>query len=86
MPQIPRTSEEYDAVIIGSGAGGGTAAHVLTAKGLKVALLEAGPMLDPYKEFKEHQWPYDVPHRGADEGGAEYFGKGKPFGDRRAHV
>jgi len=80
MPQIPRTTEEYDAVIIGSGAGGGTAAHVLTAKGLKVALLEAGPMLDPYKEFKEHQWPYDVPHRGADEGGADYFGKGKPFG------
>lgn len=80
MPQVPRSTEEYDAVIIGSGAGGGTAAHVLTAKGLKVALLEAGPMLDPYKEFKEHQWPYDVPHRGADEGGAEYFGKGKPFG------
>ncbi len=80
MPQVPRSTEEYDAVIIGSGAGGGTAAHVLTAKGLKVALLEAGPMLDPYKEFKEHQWPYDVPHRGADEGGADYFGKGKPFG------
>ncbi len=80
MPQVPRSTEEYDAVIVGSGAGGGTAAHVLTAKGLKVALLEAGPMLDPYKEFKEHQWPYDVPHRGADEGGADYFGKGKPFG------
>ncbi len=80
MPQVPRSTEEYDAVIIGSGAGGGTAAHVLTAKGLKVALLEAGPMLDPYKEFKEHQWPYDVPHRGADEGGADYFGKGKPVG------
>ena len=80
MPQVPRSTEEYDAVIIGSGAGGGTAAHVLTAKGLKVALLEAGPMLDPFKEFKEHQWPYDVAHRGADEGGAEYFGKGKPFG------
>ena len=47
----------------GSGAGGGTVAHVLTALGVRVTLLEAGPMLDPFREFKEHQWPYDVDHR-----------------------
>ena len=37
-------------------------------------------MLDPAKEFKEHMWPYEVDHRGAEEGGAAYFGKGKSFG------
>ena len=67
-------------VVVGSGAGGGTAVQVLTEKGIKVALLEAGPMLDLAKEFKEHKWPYEVQHRGAEDGGAAYFGKGKPFG------
>lgn len=32
----------YDAVIVGSGAAGGMAAHVLTSHGMKVLLLEAG--------------------------------------------
>jgi succinate dehydrogenase/fumarate reductase flavoprotein subunit len=34
-------SKKYDAVIIGSGAAGGMAAHVLTTHGLQVLLLEA---------------------------------------------
>ena len=67
-------------VVVGSGAGGGSAVQVLTEKGIRVTLLEAGPMLDPAKEFKEHMWPYEVDHRGAEEGGAAYFGKGKSFG------
>ncbi|MDX1983563.1 MAG: GMC family oxidoreductase [Bryobacteraceae bacterium] len=70
----------YDVVVIGSGAGGGTAVHVLTAKGIQCALLEAGPMLNPAKEFLEHKWPHDYDHRGAEEGGKSYFGQGKPFG------
>ncbi len=36
----------YDAVIVGSGAAGGMAAHVLTSHGMKVLLLEAGKKLD----------------------------------------
>jgi len=80
MAQNQNSSEVYDAVVVGSGAGGGTAVQVLAAKGLKVALLEAGPMLDVKKEFKEHKWPYDYDHRGAEEGGKSYFGKGKSFG------
>ena len=80
MAQNQNTQEVYDAVVVGSGAGGGTAVQVLTQKGLRVALLEAGPMLDVATEFKEHKMPYDYDHRGAEEGGAEYFGKGKPFG------
>lgn len=36
----------YDAVVVGSGAAGGTASHVLTSRGLNVLLLEAGRKLD----------------------------------------
>lgn len=80
MPQVQRSPEVFDVVVVGSGAGGGTTVRVLTEHGIKCALLEAGPMLEVAKEFKEHQMPYDVPHRGAEDGGAAYFGKGKPFG------
>ena len=80
MLQIQRAPETFDVVVVGSGAGGGTTVRVLTEKGIKCALLEAGPMLEVAKEFKEHQWPSDVDHRGAEEGGAAYFGKGKPYG------
>ena len=80
MPAIQRSPDVHDVVVIGSGAGGATVAHVLTGLGVRVTLLEAGPMLDPYREYKEHQWPYDHDHRGAEEGGARYFGRGKPFG------
>ena len=38
---------QFDVCIIGSGAGGGTAAHVLTAGGKNVLVLEAGPNLYP---------------------------------------
>jgi len=55
----------YDVCIIGSGAGGGTAAKVLTEGGADVVMLEAGPRLDPDKDFKEHVWPYQLAHRGA---------------------
>jgi len=55
----------YDVCIVGSGAGGGTAAKILTEGGLNVAMLEAGPRLDPDRDFKEHVWPYQLAHRGA---------------------
>jgi choline dehydrogenase-like flavoprotein len=54
----------YDAIVVGSGAAGGMAAHVLTAKGMKVLLLEAGKQLDTTKELKSMEWPYDHPRRG----------------------
>lgn len=73
--QVKRSAPVYDVVVIGSGAGGGTATKVLTDLGISVALLEAGPMLNPAKDFKEHMWPYQVGHRGSGEGGASYFGK-----------
>ena len=41
QPQADLT-RVYDAIVIGSGAAGGMAAHVLTSQGMKVLLLEAG--------------------------------------------
>jgi choline dehydrogenase-like flavoprotein len=54
----------YDAVVIGSGAAGGMAAHVLTTHGMKVLMLEAGKKLPIEQEIRSMQWPYDHPRRG----------------------
>jgi choline dehydrogenase-like flavoprotein len=75
MLQIIRSPQVFDVVVVGSGAGGGTAVKVLTDRGLNVALLEAGPMLNPQKDFKEHVMPIDVDHRGAGQHAEMYFGR-----------
>ncbi len=54
----------YDAIVVGSGAAGGMAAHVLTAHGLKVLLLEAGKKINVDAGLRSMQWPYDHPRRG----------------------
>jgi choline dehydrogenase-like flavoprotein len=69
MPQMIRSPKVYDVCIVGSGAAGGAAAKVLTEGGVSVVMLEAGPSLNPAKDFKEHVWPYDLPHRGGGVGG-----------------
>jgi choline dehydrogenase-like flavoprotein len=43
--------EIYDAIVVGSGAGGGTVAYRLTKAGLRVLLLEQGPRFDPVKDY-----------------------------------
>jgi choline dehydrogenase-like flavoprotein len=75
MPQVGRSSPVYDVVVIGSGAGGGTVTKVLADLGVSVLLMEAGPMFNPAKDIKEHQWPYNVPHRGVGPKGDGYFGR-----------
>jgi choline dehydrogenase-like flavoprotein len=73
--QIKEQPTVYDAIIVGSGAGGGMATKVLADAGLKVAVVEAGPFFDP--ALPEHQtqlkWPYESPRRGA--------ATVRPFGD-----
>ena len=44
-PEVDLT-RTYDAIVIGSGAAGGMAAHVMTSAGMKVLMLEAGKKLD----------------------------------------
>ena len=63
--QIIRSPELYDVCIVGSGAGGGMAAHVLTAAGANCVMLEAGPMWDTRDDGFMFKWPYDSPRRGA---------------------
>jgi choline dehydrogenase-like flavoprotein len=72
--QIKKQSKKFDAVIVGSGAGGGMAAYVLAKAGLKVCLLEAGPMYDPQLNVTQLKNPWESPRRGA----STDF---RPFGD-----
>jgi choline dehydrogenase-like flavoprotein len=57
-------SKTYDAVVVGSGAAGGMAAHVLTSQGMQVLLLEAGKRINVEQELRSMEWPYDHPRRG----------------------
>ena len=59
----PDLRKTYDAIVVGSGAAGGMAAHVLTSHGMQVLMLEAGKKLPIEQELKSMQWPYDHPRR-----------------------
>src|SRR6478672_3713895 len=72
--QIKVQPKNYDAVIVGSGAGGGMAAYTLANAGLSVALMEAGPNYDPAKNVTQLKWSFESPRRGAST-------KFSPFGD-----
>jgi choline dehydrogenase-like flavoprotein len=73
--QIKQKGPVYDICIVGSGAGGGMAAKILSEAGLKIALLEAGPKYDPAnpEQMTQLKWPYESPRRGASTT--------RPFGD-----
>ena len=64
LPNI-HIADEYDVVIVGSGAGGGMAAKVLAEGGAKVAVLEAGPTWYSESDGAMFKWNYDSPRRGA---------------------
>ncbi|HEX6632269.1 MAG TPA: GMC family oxidoreductase [Gemmatimonadaceae bacterium] len=58
-------SQEYDAIVVGSGISGGWAAKELTEKGLRVLLLERGRNVEHIKDYvNATKGPWQYPHRG----------------------
>lgn len=72
--QIKQNPKKYDAIVIGSGAGGGMATYILAKAGLKVCLLEAGPNYEPAKDSAQLKNAWESPRRGAST-------RFRPFGD-----
>ena len=72
-PRSPQKLDAYDVCIVGSGAGGGMVAKMLTEAGADVAMLEAGPDWNTERDSRMLAWPYESPRRGA--------GTDRPFGE-----
>src|SRR6266478_1015055 len=57
-------SDEFDAIVVGSGITGGWAAKELTQKGLKVLMLERGKSVEHGKDYTtEHMPTWRIPNR-----------------------
>ena len=65
--QIINSKKEYDAIVVGSGAGGGMAAFIMANSGMRIAVVEAGPFFDPKdpETMTQMKWPWESPRRGA---------------------
>ncbi|MBF0459202.1 MAG: GMC family oxidoreductase [Nitrospirae bacterium] len=65
------SGSDFDAIVIGSGAGGGAMAWALSSKKIKVLLLESGPAYDPFKDYllDKPQWEQtDFPYKANSKG------------------
>jgi len=59
------STEEFDAIVVGSGISGGWAAKELTEKGLRVLVLERGKDVEHVKDYiNATKAPWEYPHRG----------------------
>lgn len=86
-----QTTQEFDAIVVGSGISGGWAAKELTEKGLKTLLLERGRMVEHSADYPtENKAPWEFYFRG--RGDQEAFErdypiqrKGGGFGEATSH-
>jgi choline dehydrogenase-like flavoprotein len=75
------TKNDYDVIVVGSGAAGGICSYVLSHHGVKVLLLEAGQNYDPKVETPMFESYADAPLRGkADPDGEDIFDASKGGG------
>jgi choline dehydrogenase-like flavoprotein len=70
---VSKARDDYDVIIVGSGAAGGMCALILAVNGVKVLMLEAGRHYDPVTETPMFQLPSEAPLRGG-------WTPEKPFG------
>src|SRR5215467_1435346 len=54
----------FDAIVVGTGAGGGTALKVLCEAGLNVCAVNSGPRIVPEDDYRRHRQVYDLKYRG----------------------
>jgi choline dehydrogenase-like flavoprotein len=66
MPTQPGLSDHYDAVVIGTGAGGGTAGYKLAAMGRRVLFIERGRLFDDASLFQDER-AMQIERRAADD-------------------
>lgn len=59
-----RRPKTYDAIVVGTGAGGGMAIKALCEAGLSVLALNPGRRVNPAKDFRGHRQRYDMKYRG----------------------
>jgi len=53
-------TDDYDVIIIGSGAGGGACLWALTQKNIRVLMLEAGPAYDYERDYRLHRADWET--------------------------
>ena len=51
----PVAGKIYDAIVVGTGAGGGTAMKILCEAGLEVCALNSGPRMDTSKDYRRSE-------------------------------
>lgn len=54
---------DYEVIVIGAGASGGTAASHLARAGVDVLVLEGGPRIQTQTDFNTHGLPFEYPRR-----------------------